>query len=280
MGDWPERHRLQEALLHGRRIWPWQLLRFCSQGLLWPEEQDLEIHAWPADATVCNCTGVPLSRLRSAMAAGAASPAALTEATAAGSVCGSCKPQLAALCGQARPDPVAGWKGLGAWALGALLLCLAVLLAPVIPYHGSVQPALAWDWLWRDSLAKQVTGFSLLGLGVLLSMLSLRKRLPRFSWGSFDGWRWLHGAMGLLAVLALVAHTGLRLGHQLNFWLMLCFALLLLAGTLAGGAIAWAHRLPQRAVIKAQRLALSAHIWLLWPLPALLVYHLLKTYYF
>jgi len=48
-----------------------------------------------ADRTVCNCNGVPESRIRDAIAAGAGSVEELALATRAGTGCGSCKTELA-----------------------------------------------------------------------------------------------------------------------------------------------------------------------------------------
>jgi nitrite reductase (NADH) large subunit len=48
-----------------------------------------------ADRTVCNCNGVPESRIRDAIAAGASSVEELSLATRAGTGCGSCKTELA-----------------------------------------------------------------------------------------------------------------------------------------------------------------------------------------
>ena len=49
-------------------------------------------------------------------------------------------------------------------------------------------------------------------------------------WGSFDGWRAVHVLSGVLTLAVLVAHTGFRTGENLNFFLMMVFSGLLLAG--------------------------------------------------
>jgi nitrite reductase (NADH) large subunit len=153
-------------------------------------------------------------------------------------------------------------------------------LAPAIPFADSVRTPLQWDLLWRDSLAKQISGFSLLGLAVLVSLISLRKRVKSVSFGAFADWRLVHVLVGGLAVATLIAHTGLRLGHHLNLYLMLSFAGLLLAGAVASGAIGLQHALPRGLAKRTRELSLWMHILLLWPLPALLGLHVLKTYWF
>jgi nitrite reductase (NADH) large subunit len=167
------------------------------------------------------------------------------------------------------------------WAASlGLLAALAFLLLPAIPYPDSVRAAPRWDLLWREGLYKQVSGFSLLGLGLLISLISLRKRISAFTLGGYDGWRILHMTLGVLVSAVLVAHTGLRLGFNLNLLLMLCFVALLLAGSVAGGVTGLEHALPRRLARRTHALSLWMHILLLWPLPALLGFHVLKTYWF
>jgi len=57
-------------------------------------------------ATVCSCMSVGLNTLRAAIADGAQSVEALSQCTGAGTNCGSCKPELAALLAQT-PTPAA-----------------------------------------------------------------------------------------------------------------------------------------------------------------------------
>lgn len=280
IGDWPELGRLQELIGRGGRLWPWQRVCFRRAGRLWPEEQAEQVGQWSATATVCNCTGVTRGRLSQALAEGCDSLEGLAQCTGASTVCGSCKPLLLDLLGSGERPPVTGSRAL-VWAASlGLLAALAFLLLPAIPYPDSVQAAPRWDLLWREGLYKQVSGFTLLGLGLLISLISLRKRISAFTLGGYDGWRILHMALGVLVAAVLVAHTGLRLGFNLNLLLMLCFVTLLLAGSVAGGVTGLEHALPRRLARRTHALSLWMHILLLWPLPALLGFHVLKTYWF
>jgi assimilatory nitrate reductase catalytic subunit len=56
----------------------------------------------PPSPTVCVCHGVPESRVRGAIEGGARSVAAVGEETKAGTGCGSCRPEIAALLAAAR----------------------------------------------------------------------------------------------------------------------------------------------------------------------------------
>jgi nitrite reductase (NADH) large subunit len=279
-GDWEETGRLQESVQHARRIWPWQLQRFRRHGRVWPEQTAADVRDWPAAAVVCQCTNTTRGTLSAAVQAGYCTLEALCAHTGAGSVCGSCKPLLADLTGGAPLAAETGSRALVWTAVLSLLAALAMLLSPPIPVVHSVQVALRWDLLWRDGLFKQVSGFSLLGLGVLVSLISLRKRTERICFGGFSTWRVVHVLLGTLAAATLLAHTGLRLGYQLNLYLMLSFIGLLLAGAIAGGVIGLQHALPRGLAKRGRDLSLWLHIVLLWPLPALLGFHILKTYWF
>lgn len=277
-GDWDESNRVQESIQRRRYLWPWQYRRFLRHGRLWPTQKDASVCDWPAGAVVCQCTGVTRGTLSAALQAGHCTPQALGAHTGAGSVCGSCRPLLAELAGGAPPAAERGSRTLVWTGVAALLAAMAMLLAPPIPFPDSVQ-TLRWDLLWRDSLLKQISGFSLLALAASVSLIGVRKR-TRLNLGTFSSWRIVHVLLGTLAAAALIAHTGLRLGHNLNLYLMLCFAGLLLAGAVAGAAIGWQHLLPRTFGRRLREWSLWAHIVLLWPVPALLGYHVLKTYWF
>lgn len=282
IGDFPQLGRMQEAVLHERNVWPWQLWRFKRSGELWPEQEVTSVLAWPASVAVCNCTGVTRGQLGAALAAGCAGVEALAAATGASTVCGSCRPLLVELAGgsAAAPEPSRAWRPLLWLAAFALVVTFALLLAPSLPYAHTVDVAWQWDMLWRDNFWKQVSGYTLLAFTAMSVVLSLRKRWPRFSFGDFPLWRIVHVVLGLLTLAGLAAHTGGRLGSQLNLMLMILFLALLLAGSLAGGVTALEHRL---SPARGRRLRASwtwTHILLAWPIPALLIFHVLKTYYF
>ena len=280
VGDWDEFSRIQEGVRNRRRVLPWRTLRFRLTGTLWSEEREGGVAGWPAAATVCNCKGVSRGTLSRAVDQGCASVACIAQQTGASTVCGSCRPLLMQLLGAVEMKPVRAARVLVATALVALPATLLFFLTSGIPYNPSVQHGFQYDALWRNGLFKQVSGFALLALVVLLGLLSLRKRVARIRRGSFDGWRVLHVVSGVLAVAVLIVHTGLRMGAQLNFWLLLVFAGLLLAGAGASISIGLQHALPLTLARRSRAFSVWAHVLLLWPLPALLGFHILKTYWY
>jgi nitrite reductase (NADH) large subunit len=280
LGPCPELGRLQEGVMRGRRVWPWQLWRFLRTGAPWPETAQENVLAWPASATVCNCTGITRGMLGEAVAGGCRTVEALAARTGASTVCGSCRPLLAQLAnGSGAVSPERGWK----WLLGAggfaLPAAIALALVVLVPYAATVQVPWQWDMLWRESLWKQVSGFSVLGLSVLILLLSLRKRIRRFTLGDFPVWRVVHAVLGALTLAGLAVHTGGRLGANLNFLLIASFLGVVALGSVAGGVIALEHRIGAGAA-RLRRAWTWSHILLFWPIPVLLALHVFKTYYF
>lgn len=280
IGEWDELSRIQEAVTGGRRLWPWQIQRFKRTGRIWNEEA-LSVNFWPPQAVVCNCTGVTCGEIRSAISGGCISAEAIAGQTGASTVCGTCRPMLMELAGDRSPvKPERGFKPLLIGSMIALLLSLLTFLSPRIPLPDTVQLALEWNLLWTDTFIKQISGFTLLGLSVLAAVLSLRKRINWVSFGKFTGWRVVHVIVGALIVFGLLAHTGFRLGSNMNFWLMFTYTGMLLSGALIGGVIAMQHKLrPLQAKVLRSRF-IWTHILLFWPLPALLGFHILKSYYY
>jgi nitrite reductase (NADH) large subunit len=281
IGEWSELPRVQEALLGRRRPLFWRLGRFRRDGQLWPDAGQDSVANWPATATVCQCNGITRGALSLAVAEQACdSVDKLSACTSAGKVCGSCKPLLAQLVGaaaQAQAQP--GRIGMLGSVAAALLMLAAFLFIAELPVADSVQGGWQPQVLWLDGFWKQVSGYTLLGVGAIASLLSLRKRWQRFSLGQYPWWRIAHVVLGTLAVVVLLVHTGLRLGNHLNFLLIASFLALTALGSIAGAVVAL-ERVPNRWTRRVRALSGYWHVVLLWPLPALLGFHILKVYYF
>jgi nitrite reductase (NADH) large subunit len=215
-----------------------------------------------------------------AVAEGCGDVESLCRRTGAGQVCGSCRPLLAELVGAtAQAQPAPGRVGVLGASLGAFLLLAISLLVAEIPVADTVQGGWQPQVLWLDGFWKQVSGYTLLGIGVMASALSLRKRWKRLTLWAYPWWRLAHVALGTAAVAVLVVHTGLRLGNHLNFLLIAGFLALTALGASAG-AVAAIERAPTRASRRWRALSGYGHVMLMWPLPALLGFHILTVYYF
>jgi nitrite reductase (NADH) large subunit len=180
---------------------------------------------------------------------------------------------------QVQPAAVTGRRTL-LWASMASLLVLAAFCLPGgFRELDSAQSGLWPQRLWTDGLWRQVSGYTLLALGLSALLLSARKRWSRFAFGGYGHWRVAHVALGLGMLGVLVLHTGLRLGNNFNFLLLASFFVLTKLGSVAS-AVTAVERRPTRTTRQWKKLATLAHIVLAWPLPALLGFHILSVYYF
>lgn len=284
VGAWDEVPRIRALAEREVKISARTLARFERTGRLFPDDEP-GIASWPASAVVCNCRRITKGELELQMKTCGADAVALSSCTGAGSVCGSCKPLLIELVGKkATPVHVPYTRALMAIAALVVLLVGALTVMPAPAYVRSVQhPWHELDVLRASFDFRQVTGFSIVGLAALSLVVSLRKRLNWFSRVSFGGVRALHALLGGLALVALVAHTGLRFGAGLNSALMICFVAAALLGGCAAVASASEASLQSRVARRARRArgpATWLHIFVLWPLPVLLGIHVLAAYYF
>lgn len=285
VGDWDDIDSVRLAVGRQQRLWPHQRGRFARTGRLSPASENLTIHQWPADATVCSCLGITRGALTAAIDDGANRVETLAVATGASSACGSCRNLLCELVGdRAKSIPVAGASALLLASLVSLLLTTLIGVLPPIPLADSVQDG--WrqiDFLWRDNIAKQISGYSLLGLLVLGLAFSVRKRTRWLRFGSYGFWRAAHGVLGAAALLGVIVHTGFRMGANLNFLLSSVLLAVAMVGALAGVASGLESRTRGEAVrlIRSWRPKLARlHVWLFWPLPVLLAIHIISVYWY
>jgi nitrite reductase (NADH) large subunit len=278
VGAWDEIERVHQAVAERRWLWPWQLWRFRRKGHIWPARGLADVSAWPDTVMVCACMGVSCGMLRQAMAEGHTTVDALRERTGASQGCGACRPLLASLTGAPAEAALSGSKagpGLAVAALmSAVLLLLLVVVPPIAVGRSVREPGWLDPWL-LDPTLKQVSGYALAALAIASLLLPLRKRWSRFNIGSYGFWRGLHAALATAAAGVLVLHTGMRHGHGFNLALMELFLGVLLTGVLVG-VLAWRGRGHE----PSSRRLMTAHIILVWLLPALVAIHVLKVYYF
>ncbi|MEM9018471.1 MAG: FAD-dependent oxidoreductase, partial [Verrucomicrobiota bacterium] len=284
VGPWSESGQVQAAIQQGRKLRPRHLKAFEKTGTIWSDTEQISATSWPNEAIVCNCMQVSKGALCDRIDAGIRDLDRLRDQTGAGTVCGSCCPLLAELAGEVVTERKGFLSSRFLLAISsvALVLTFVIFFFPPLPIAQSVTES--WykiESIWRDFVAKQITGYSLLGLSALGLVLSLRKRFRWFRFGEFVNWRTIHSAFGLTSLLALFAHTGFQFGDNLNFWLMFVFVLLNLLGAFAGIVASLEVRGTGRVAIYARRLrpALTwAHIVLFWPFPILLGFHILSVY--
>lgn len=284
VGDWPEATKLQQAVADGKSLWPWQLWSFARKGQLWSDADD-SVASWPKETIICNCTGVTKGAISDSITLGASTLDEVRTATSANSVCGSCKPLIHELLGQGevKPEPVKWWKALLAISALGALIALSTLLLPRISLNDTYIVDDFWFDLWFDTIWKQYSGYTLLGLSVAAAIIGLRKRIGFLSkLGGYQAWRLVHLIIGFTAALVLVWHTGFRLGSNLNLFLMASFLITLIFGAVAGLITGGEHELKDRGFsannAKPRTIPMWVHIIAVWPLPVLIAVHILVVY--
>jgi nitrite reductase (NADH) large subunit len=278
-GDWPEFSRVQEVFQSETKVKYWQILWFFATGRLWLFNTAEDVKKWPATALVCQCNQVTRGQLTQALELGYASVAQLCAQTRAGTACGSCKPLLAQFTGAA-PEKAQSWKSLLVSSLVAIAAVGLMIFVPQAQVSETVQVVSWFEEIWNDKFWKQVTGFSLLAMVAIGMLMSFRKRLNWIWMGSFSKWRLTHTVLGTVSALLIFFHTGFNLGQNLNQILMLTFLTVLIMGASAGLITGLSHILSPARAHSLQKSWAFLHLMVTWPLPALLIVHVLSVYFF
>ena len=286
VGKWPEAPRIRAAISSNKRLRSWEINRFLKTGQFWHEATSNDVANWPPAAVVCSCKSVTLSELTTACQNGCRSIEQLRDRTGASSVCGSCRPLLATLVGNADSalEQVAGWRGLLIASSVAIAVVVSLWLTGPVDFASSVASSRREiDYFWRDDFWKQLTGYVLLAITLVTLLLSIRKRVNRFSLGQFATWRMIHAYLGCLTLIGVLAHTGWHMGHNLNRWLMTCFLGVNLVGAVTGIVSSLESRASGGAAIAIRqwkpRFAFM-HILFFWPLPLLIAAHVFSIYFY
>lgn len=282
IGSWNETPLLQQQVAKRSRLSFLGLRRFRDTGALLGESTASDsVIDWPDSAVVCNCRQVTRGELGVAMGGGCKNIEALVSATGAASVCGSCRPLLGGLLGEmTRIAPVQLWLATLTVSLLAITFAVLQLSLPSPSFTDSVQSSIQLrEWL-SDTTIRQITGFTLAGVTALVALMSARKRVSWFKWGRFTHWRFLHVAASTLALGLVLAHTSASVGEGINRWLLVSYLGAAVVGIALSAQVALEHRFKPRIAKQSRSALLWAHVLLVWPLPLLLVAHVLKTYWF
>lgn len=168
------------------------------------------------------------------------------------------------------------------YVLASITLLASLLYAslPSLQETTSVQEIGGIDLLWSDFIAKQISGYALLGLCVLALVVSLRKRIKKIKWGRFANWRLFHVSLGVLMITFLFAHTGFALESNFNMALMLTFLSVLVLGSVTMVLKLKPANESNMKLHKFQETSNLMHILATAVLPSLLAIHVFTAYYF
>jgi nitrite reductase (NADH) large subunit len=143
-----------------------------------------------------------------------------------------------------------------------------------MPLASSVRDS-GLDALFTQTTLKQISGFAIVAFVLLGLSFSLNKRWSLLRWFSYGTLRTWHGLLGALSLVGLFVHTGFRLGANLNLVLMCLFLVSSLSGALTGFVSGASSN--GTALANALR---RCHQITFWPLPVLILFHALASYYF
>lgn len=282
MGPWEEEEALKYGVKKRQKVTLKALREFEKTGIIFGKEpEQKKVKSLPHDYIICLCEGVTRGELSQAIQSGCRTVETLGQRTCAGTVCGSCKPMLMDLLDEPAPNLVMRHQKpvLIASIISILFIFITVFFQP-LSIADTVQLSWHFEKLWFDNFWKQVSGYSLLGLCLIATALAVRKRWKRMNVGHVDSWRYAHSIVGILALLVLMIHTGMRLGENLNFTLMATFIGATLTGSLVGVFMARNHHWSDFKLRKHRLWWSRVHHTLLWMLLPLLGFHILSVYYF
>ena len=170
-------------------------------------------------------------------------------------------------------------KWLLALSVVACLAATATLLTPRVPVADRFGLSVL-ESLWFDSYWQLWSGYVLLGLSGAGLLAVLLRKVPSITrLGGYNEWRLAHAGFGIGCVLALFVHTGFRFGAHFNAALMSCFLAVLILGGLAGICSNAAGPLRKIGIRPRQRIIpMRLHLIALFPLPALVIIHILTVY--
>lgn len=281
VGDVQQQDRLQEAVDQRRRVFLWQTRRFQKSGRLWSSDAGSSVAAWPAQTIVCSCNNITRGDLTVATERGCLTVESLAASTGATTSCGSCLPLVQQFCGQTRVTSKSSRADTLVAAISAVafvLLGFLIFAQPVV-LPTTVQTAVTlWQTLLQDFFWKQVTGYSLTALTLTSLLITVRKRTRMFRSIRYVSMRVVHVALATAALAVLIAHTGFHRGSNLNLALFSVFIAASVSGSVVGLLTGLEQRLPVR--LRGLRRPMTLwHILLLWPLPLLIIFHVISVYY-
>ncbi|MCA9170617.1 MAG: NAD(P)/FAD-dependent oxidoreductase [Planctomycetales bacterium] len=285
VGSWDDISAVRLAIQRRSKLSARQRQRFLDTGNISPANTLRTVNDWPADAIVCSCKRITRAQLSRVTTRGATTVSDLAAATGASTACGSCRPLLAQLVGASTTTT---WQpaNIGLAIISCLALAIVVYLVffPAIDWATSVQDSQREiDIWWRDSVHKQITGYSIGGMSLLSLLFTLKKRTRLMPLGSFAAWRILHGLLGTCALATIFAHTGGRLGINFNLALVSIFIAASVCGAGVGMASLLENTLSGELSVQLRSLRPQLILWHIVVsamLPILLAIHLYCVYWY
>ena len=160
-------------------------------------------------------------------------------------------------------------------AASVITLVLALLFFIMPPY---LVPSSVNSINLVELIPSDYTGYGILGLGVIGLLIALPRRYEWVRKLDSSTWRLMHIWLGILALVLLFLHTGFSMGGILTTILSIFFLMLFIMGAAAGIVIALQEKFSPAQTYIYKKNFKWLHILVSWPLPVLLLTHILSTY--
>jgi len=159
---------------------------------------------------------------------------------------------------------------------GSVITLVLVLLFLIMPTY--LVPTSVYSIDLVALIPSDYTGYGILGLGVMGLLIALPRRYDWVRKFDSSSWRLVHVWLGISALILLFFHTGFSTGGLHTTLLTICFLTLFILGAAAGIAIALQEKFSPAQTYIYKRNFKWLHILVSWPLPILLLTHILSTY--
>jgi len=160
-----------------------------------------------------------------------------------------------------------------------LMLIIGFFITPELSHVRSVKEFPIKGWLFDDT-HRQISGYlgiSLIAIGLITSA---RKRLKSFMWGNYANWRLFHILVGSIALVAIATHTAVSMGNNLSFSILILFMAVLITGAFTMLVKVFIKAHPNIELVGIEKRVNQVHIWMSLAMPAVLMSHILASYYY
>jgi len=160
--------------------------------------------------------------------------------------------------------------------VGSVITLILTLLFFVMPPH--LGPSSVYSIDLMALMPSDYTGYSILAFGVIGLLIALPRRYDWVRTLDSSTWRLIHIWLGVFSLVALFFHTGFSMGGVHSTILTINFLALFVLGSAAGITIALQDKFSPAQTYIYKKNFKWLHILLSWPLPVLLLTHILSTY--
>lgn len=160
-----------------------------------------------------------------------------------------------------------------------LLLMGGFLIVPELSHVSSIKDFSIKEWLFDDT-HRQISGYVGIGFVAIGLIISIRKRFELFKWGDYANWRLFHIIVGSIALIAIFTHTALSMGKNMSFSILAIFMTVLITGVFTMFVKAFVKANPDKTLSVMEKRVNQVHIWVSLAMPAVLISHILASYYY